>query len=474
MRRERRNWALLAAAAALSGCMSTTGVLPEVQAYSSPGQTTSTKSIASRAGTALSGLRDIRPLAALRPDADVTPAAQTAPAATPQSFAQGTGDGPSELIEDLLARRSVIVPGSSYDQIAREILSASRRASEAELRAARLRAVSKSKNWLPSIGPNISLTSMGAVAADLMLDQVLFDHGRKQYERDFARADVEVAAVTLSQDMNERIYEGLTLYVRGAKSRELAGLSSQAAKRLSEFDRIVTARVDGGISSPADKRVIRAKLADMRAAQDADFEASDTAMAELQALAGRDFSTLSGMGDLHSSPARLTALSLEMARAEAARDVAQAGLDRANLLPGITANGSAKTGISINIGRGEPIGVGTGAAARATQAQRDVAERKIGEAAEDAARKAARLEQRLAGLIRQEKTAREQVNQARSTFTLFSQQLEAGTRGVMDVANVYEDLAGKEKEHIELTYEIALVQLEIARMAGVLVNGSDI
>ena len=47
----------------------------------------------------------------------------------------------------------------------------------------------------------------------MVVEQVLFDNGRKKAERDYAAADVEVAAVTLAQDTNKRVLAGLELYI---------------------------------------------------------------------------------------------------------------------------------------------------------------------------------------------------------------------------------------------------------------------
>ena len=76
------------------------------------------------------------------------------------AFAQVEENARSQTIENLMARPSVIQPGSPFDAVAKAVLATHARTAEAELRSARLRARAASKNWLPRIGPNISLTSM--------------------------------------------------------------------------------------------------------------------------------------------------------------------------------------------------------------------------------------------------------------------------------------------------------------------------
>ena len=113
---------------------------------------------------------------------DPAPAAD-APALDPQ-----TPDGTaSEVIGGLLTRRSVLEDGA-YTRVADAVLAANARAAEADLRAATLRAEARSKNWLPTLGPQVSLTSLGTVVASLVVEQVIFDNGRKKAERAYAKA----------------------------------------------------------------------------------------------------------------------------------------------------------------------------------------------------------------------------------------------------------------------------------------------
>ena len=156
------------------------------------------------------------------------------------SFAQ-SGKHRSEIIAALQARRSVLPQGSAQDRVASAVLAAYARPAEAELRGARLRAQAASKNWLPTLGPSVSLTSLGAVVAGLVVEQVLFDNGRKKAERELARADVEHAAVVLSSDTNARVYEALSLYLGAEEARAKAALSAKTLSRVGEFDRIITA-----------------------------------------------------------------------------------------------------------------------------------------------------------------------------------------------------------------------------------------
>ena len=158
----------------------------------------------------------------------------------------------SDIIQGLLARKSVLPSGSAYSRVATSVLAANSRSVESDLRAAQLRSRAASKNWLPQIGPSVSLTSLGSIVANLVVDQVLFDNGRRKDEREFAVADVEVAAVALATDTNERVRTGLDLYINAVEAREIHVLETRNAKDVGHFEWVMQQRVNGGVSDSSD------------------------------------------------------------------------------------------------------------------------------------------------------------------------------------------------------------------------------
>ncbi|WP_421702439.1 TolC family protein [Aliiroseovarius sp.] len=403
--------------------------------------------------------------------------AEVSRASTTQTgnFAQ-TGKQPSVIIQGLQDRRTVLEPGSTYDQVAQAVLAGAARPAEAELQAARLRAAAADKNWLPTLGPSVSLSDMGELVASIVIDQVIYDNGRKRAEREFARADVEAAAVTLSIDTNDRIYTGLDLYLRAQEAREKAAVSSAALAEMREFDRIMTARVRGGISDMSDQNVIRAKLAELQSNHDKEVLDARTALAELNAMSDTPLDAIRGISQIHEPPSGNLPLTVLRASAEKDRDVAQATIDRAGLLPGVTARASAGESGSAGliVGSDAGFGFGTGDSLRAIEAAREAATRRIAQAQEDADRRMAALEQKLAALTARAGASADVAAQARANTDLFQRQFDAGTRTVMDVVGVVENQARLDRDHVALRYEIARTQVEIARERGVLASGADI
>ncbi|MDJ0827185.1 MAG: TolC family protein [Rhodobacter sp.] len=393
------------------------------------------------------------------------------------SFAQAQGDERSLIIARLLARETLLQPGSPYDAVAKAALAASRRSAEAELQAAKLRAEAKSKNWLPSLSPGVSLTSLGDLVASILLEQVLFDNGRRKAERAFAAADVEVAAVTLAIDLNDRVETALALYLTALRGDEKAALFTRALGRMAEFRRVVQGRVDGGISDRADLRVVMSKIDDIEAARTTAEEAAAAARVELNAMTGHSFAPGFAPLTLAKPPAGTRHLDVLLAEAEGRRAVAQTRVERAGLLPKVAATATVTedgTSGALTLDTDQPLGFGTPAALKAIAAAEDTATRRVAEADEDARRAEGRQAQRLASFRRQEAEAAGLARQSRETFRLFQAQFKAGQRTIMDVVSIYEELVQREQAHVDAKYQVILIQLEMARDRGLLADGDKI
>ena len=393
----------------------------------------------------------------------------------PQGLGAGDAAETTPILRDLQSRRSVLAQGSAYGLVAAAVLAADSRAAEAELRSARLRARAQSRNWLPSVGPQVSLSSLGSVIAMLAVEQVLFDNGRKQAERDFAKADVEVAAVALSQDGNARVLTGLTLYLAAQEARDKAGLAQAAARDMGRFEWIMAERVAGGISDGSDLQELRQKLAEIRATEQTEIEAARAAQAELAAMAERLPDPAAGDPALVMlPPARPPPLSVRLAEAEETRAVARARIDRAGFLPSLTASAAVGRGApdpSVQIRPDRPLGFGIGDEMRAIEAATEGARRKVAQAREEASRRLARLEQEQAALLRQAAEAAVLAARAKANLDLFQAQYDAGQRQVMDVVGLYEQFARQQQAAATLRYRAALTEVQIAARLGLLADG---
>ncbi len=411
-----------------------------------------------------------------RSDADVS-RLNMGPDARPDEVARAREAAQSPIISDLQGRRSVLVPGSSFDRVATAVLTAYSRSAEADLTSARLRAEAASKNWLPRIGPNISLTSLSDIVSQLIVEQVLFDNGGKKAERAFAKADVEVAAVTLAEDVNGRVFEALSLYLDASRARERLALEGRTLEDMSRFEWIMSERVKGGVSDMSDLSILRSRLAEIREEIAGQKEAEATALAELNAMASAPLGSVKGLSEVVVDANSGRALDVLLAEAEAERDVAQAVVARAGLLPSLTAGGtvgSGDSGIGLNLRSEQLIGLGTGAELRAVEAQKEAAARRKVQASEDSNRVVRRLDARLNALSRQVGEASKLRDTAQANLDLFQAQYDAGQRQVMDVVGVYETFAERQVRALALKYELALARIELARHLGVLAEGSRI
>ncbi|GGX50971.1 hypothetical protein GCM10007385_19390 [Tateyamaria omphalii] len=405
---------------------------------------------------------------------NAAPVSHAALRATPTKHDE-TLNTESPVIQGLLVRQSVLPDGSAYDTVATSVLAANARAAETELRAARLRASAASKNWLPTVGPRVSLNSLGDVITQIVVDQVIFDNGRKKGERAFAKADVEVAAVALAEDTNARVATGLGLYLNAVEARESAAVHRATLREMEHFEYIMSERVRGGVSDMSDLNVIHQKLAEIRAAIAASDEAAATAIAELNAMSIQPLDDVRGLAPLTVGGTAAQPLAVTRAEAEKERSIAQAQIDRASQLPGISAQATVgeNSGTGITAG-GMSLGLGTGARLRAIEAAREAAGRQVAQANEDANRTLRRLEGEVAATARQASEARGLTAQAKTNLDLFQDQHQAGQRQVMDVVGVYESFAARQVSEVLLKYEAIRLQVELARVQGVLADGEQI
>ena len=378
----------------------------------------------------------------------------------------------SALIDDLRSRHTVLSSSGPYMQVADAVIAASAGVAVAELRVARLKAEAKSKNWLPSIGPQVDLTSLGSIIASLVVEQVLFDNGRRKAERAFAAADVEVAAVTLTADMNQRVYEGLSHYLDAERAREQAAIAARGVDRLAEFDRIMSVRVEGGLSDRSERQIIQQRYTEMQATYASDLNAREAALAELNAMSERPLEGLTGLSTLNSAAAE--PLSVVMARGIGARSVAEAKMAKASLLPSLSAsavvNGDGVDG-GLRAGGGL-LNLGLGDNIAALDAAADLSDRKTAEAAEDANRTQVSLEREIAALQLREHDGAEVLRQTGGNLDLFTEQYKVGRRSLTELVSQYDSFARMERDQAALKYDIAVRQLRIAKERGQLVDGA--
>lgn len=381
----------------------------------------------------------------------------------------------SELIDSLLNRRSVL-PSGPYARVADSVLAANSRAAEAELRAAVLRSKARELNWLPQLGPSISLSSLGSFVAGILVEQTLFDGGARRAEREFARADVEVAAVALARDTNERVFQGLDLYLTIQASEGRAAVNEGGIERMERFEYIISERVRAGINDRADLHVVQQTLSQMRSDILQDRETANTARGELAAFSATSLDGVKGIETLGNVAGTAVPLDVLQVDAEGTRSLAEARAQLAGFLPTATATGVVGQGNNVGLDVGIPngFGFGRGADMAAIEALAQAAELQTEEQREDSARAVAAVEGEIVSLRRQQVNIVTIVQQAQDNFTLFEQQLRGGQRSVVDVVGVFSTKLNAEREAVALRFDLARQELRLALIYGTLVDGEDI
>lgn len=389
----------------------------------------------------------------------------------------GTTQESSAIIADLGARGSILRGSDAYGQVAQAVLDDARGSAKAELRVARLTATAKSKNWLPQIGPTVTLSALGDLATRLVLEQVLWDNGAKRAERDYAAADVEVAAVSLSSEMNDTVAEGLKAYITAQKAQAQAAVAERSAAKIGEFNHIMEQRVEGGLSDKSEARVLAQKLDEIEATAQSDRDSAATAFAQLQAMTARPVAGLSGLGEFPLPAALPDALSITRAKAEQSRTVAQAKIERAGHLPTLSAQAASGTGgpsTGLVVGVDELLGFGTKDTLAALDATEEAAGARVEKARQDDALSLAALQAKLSALEAKEARDAQVVTETGAGLDMFTEQYRMGRRTLMELVNMYESYADMAHAQAGLKYDIALIKLEIARQHGILVSGASI
>jgi adhesin transport system outer membrane protein len=382
----------------------------------------------------------------------------------------------SALIDDLRLRQTILPAGGPYDTVARAVLEAGAASAEAELRVKRLSARARSKNWLPSLGPEVSLSSLGSIMAQLVLDQTILDNGKRKAERDFAAADVEVAAISLATDLNAKVYDGLKLYIEAERARELATVSDAGLKRMAEFDRIMKVRYEGGLSDGSEARVISQKRAEMEATLSSERMARVRALAELNALTSRSMDDLRGLSNLPADTGHPEPLAVMQAKAEGARTIAELTAARAGYMPGLgigaalDKHGDTSSGISLD---GNVLGFGRKDSLQALEEGRIVAIRRIEEADRNTNRTIVALGQEIATLNAQSARDAKVLAEMEANLGLFTEQYKAGRRTLLELVNQFESLVAMRRNQASIKYQIAVARVEIAKARGVLVSGAS-
>lgn len=381
----------------------------------------------------------------------------------------------SQLIDALLNRRSVL-PVGPYALVASSVLAANSRAAEAQLRAAMLRSQARELNWLPTLGPQISLNSLGSIVANLVIEQTLFDNGAKRAEREFARADVEVAAMALAQDTNARVYQALDLYLTVQSAQARAIVNESGMTQMERFEYVMSERVNAGINDRADLQLVQHRLAQMRSDVLEDREAASSARGELAAMSATSLDGVSGIETIGDPAGVAQPLDVMKVEAQGTRGMAEARALQAGYLPNISASGTVGQGSTagINVGIPNGLGFGRGADLAAIVAMGQAAELQVAQQREDSAREVAAIQGQITSLHRQQGNIVAIITQANNTYTLFEQQLRAGQRSVPEVVGVFRAKLDAERDALALRYDLARQELKLARIYGTLVDGENI
>ncbi|MFO8125075.1 TolC family protein [Yoonia sp.] len=358
------------------------------------------------------------------------------------------------------------------------------RVASADLWAAELRVMAATKNWLPGITPSLSLDGLGAMVAQIAVEQVLFDNGRRKALREVAWAELEVAAVDVSIDANNRVHDALSLLVEAAYHAKEAAVAENAVLRMSALAEVVALRSDSGYGDPGDGSSIMLRLAEMRDRQASSSRRQARALNELERLAGRHPEALSGADEtieLGLVTEGLASLSVLRAAAERDRKDAEARASRAAMLPRIglsgtmqRSDGETRSEVALLAGAEGVIGLGTRSAIAAQNARIAVAEQTLLQAKEDASRSMRRASADLLEMEASFDRMDSLIAMAHGTSSLYLAQFREGRRSIVEVVASFDTLWSLQSRKSQLWAEAERARLALGRDLGVLIDGREL
>ena len=380
------------------------------------------------------------------------------------------------MISGLRQRTSQLPAGSAEAVIARAALESDTGTAAADLRLAKIKADVESSNWLPTLGPNLSLSSLESLASSLLLDVVIFDNGQKRAEREYAVTDVEVAAVNLAIDANDRVLDALDAYLLLLEAQSREEISTRALTVLEGYARKSAQRVSQGYSAPVEQSEIEQYLSEFRLVRDA---------ARQSAMNARSSLTLLGVSNIPGSHHRMTSfpatpssppLSVTLAQAKANRSIAEAKIDRSKNFPllGGTTEISSSGSSTVFVMSGSGMGASTLSAGNSFEASKQASNQSVIHARSEAEIEIDSLNSELSSLSTQLNGYSARLSSSMRNYELYKDQFTAGAADLTDVVDAYATAVSLELGIDEVKHDILGVKYDLLHAYGVLFDGSSI
>ncbi|AWI84367.1 hypothetical protein CEW88_12145 [Alloyangia pacifica] len=226
-------------------------------------------------------------------------------------------DGRGKVIGTLAQRPGAILPGTPYAAIARAVLEGGGFRSVSELRLAWLRGKADELDWLPDLGPHLSLAVLAHMSQSVQSRPERFDTPRKQAERDLALAEIDQAALTLVDGANGQVFEAIGHHLDAEEAHARADLLEAAYRDVASLDWPIARAVAAGLVPAQRLQELRARVAWLRAERvDAGAEAQ-RARSELAAMGDSRLGGVAGIGAIRElvSPPLLSELQAGILRA---------------------------------------------------------------------------------------------------------------------------------------------------------------
>ena len=332
----------------------------------------------------------------------------------------------------------------------------------------------------PSLGLSLSGGAGDAgrdeASLDLRMRQLVLDFGDTKRAVTSADIDLQLAYVSFQEAVNDAIFDTLDVYDTVLRNVRLLEIRQSQAARLQELHDLVVRQTNIGAVSKSDQLETERKL---RAAQ---FLVHDTSLALAEArdrlteFTGQPKGGKLPLMTVGACGANRDTEPLQKQRLLLAKSELEVETARVARTPKVfvepvlrrrESDGRLKAGIDIGVSSDLLQGGGLTAAVNAAEDQQ-----KSAEAALDAVRRTARLEEtrltrEIAAAEKKSAMLADQIALLEETRVLVrSQYLELGTKRVSDVLDVEEEYFDRKAETAQLASDLAIFRLECAIREG--------
>lgn len=362
-----------------------------------------------------------------------------------------------------------------YLKIVSAAIRASKLSNEISLQASEHKIEAHKQNLLPQITPGASIDDENDTVAQLNIEQVLFDSGRYQANRDILVGERDSVAASLHEKQNKRAARAIAAYIDFHQAREKQKLLKQIISNFRKLENQSDKRLKNGVGSSSDKELFLIKKLEV----EAEYENQEGIALSRE----QEFVVLTKMEMPSKSPSRMhvstdinNSPALRSAMAERDSALGRLDLNKSNHNPLVRLVGNVGTASNISdeedmdlrldLSLSKPLNWGFNHGIAASHSEVVAADRKYDEVFKETQVRLKTLKFELqkaeAKLAKLERLS----NSAHKRVKGFNRLFLSGQAGIVEASSIVESYKKIKTNMIDTRFEIYNIELEIGEIVG--------